>query len=411
MERERKVIKEIQSHAFSGMPPAGFASWQEFAESIPVYEGVDREGLYELDSAAGTKPFHVVLDVFKYNVTSENGLVYDDDFVNELLSQLPGKGAIFGHVPEWETSTAFPIESADWIGHIRVEDTIYAKAYIPPGQHRDFVHRIMKRRGKLRTSLQGAGYEIPVLSEMGEPTGQYRLTEFELSRLDFAPAEGSALRKHQSGLPVFASETIQEGAGMPTTIGIADVPASVREQIIKEAQVGDAVKRVSELELQVKEMQTARETAAAEMKKLMDAAVEKDRQIAELTTARDADRVVIAEYQQREFTALVDGIVSSYTANWNLTSETAKQKVAVLHSLMRAPLLQIPVANRTAEQVKEFAQGLWDQQFQVIAETMQQALMGPAGFVPPKHNQPGSTPALEMTDESMKALKFKWGIN
>ncbi len=411
---EKKFIREFRNHQLGGMPPLGFKTWREFGASIPLYPGVDREGLYELEKE-GSEPFNVVLDVFVYNVTSENGLVYDEEFVNTLLEQLPGKGGIFGHVKAWDADTAFPIEAADWIGHIRVGDTIYAKAYIPPGENRNFVHRIVKRGGQIRTSLQGAGVEIPVLAETGEPTGQYRLKDFSLSRLDFAPAEGSALRNHQSGVPIITSETIrptQDNA--MTAITITDVPASVKEQIIKEAQLVSDVKRVAELETKLTELQQARETAAAETKKLMDSAIEKDRRIAELTAVNESALKQIAEHRETEFKALVETTIAAYTENWHVTSEAAKQKVEALHNLMRAPLLMMPADARTAEQVKIFARQLWEQQFQPIAESVQRDLAGPGALVMPKHNAVGQQSNNRIDLESGDALKrFKqdWGIN
>lgn len=410
---EKKSIREFRNHQLGGVPPLGFKSWREFAASIPLYPGVDRDGLYELEKE-GSEPFNVVLDVFVYNVTSENGLVYDDEFVNTLLEQLPGKGGIFGHVKAWDADTAFPIEAADWIGHLRVGDTIYAKAYIPPGDHRQFVHRIVKRGGQLRTSLQGEGIEIPVLAETGEPTGQYRLKDFSLARLDFAPAVSSALRNHQSGVPIITSETIttQEEA-MSSIVTISDVPVAIKEQILKEAQMANDVKRVSELEQQIKDLQQVRETAAAETKKLMEAAIEKDRKIAELTSANEAAVKQIAEYRETEFKTLVESTITGYTANWHVTSEAAKSKVAALHNLMRAPLLMMPADARTAEQVKTFAQQLWEQQFQPIAESVQRDLAGPGAFVPPKHNPVGQAASridLEAGD-ALKRFKQDWGIN
>src|SRR5687767_664605 len=122
MSKSRIQFRELRAHKMEGKPPNGAASWQEFAESIPIYPSVDKDLLYEGD----VKPFHLVLDLATLGAVSANGLLYDEEMMSAMEAQLPGLGGLRGHLAEGDYS-AYPIEMIDWVGHVRVNGTVYGK--------------------------------------------------------------------------------------------------------------------------------------------------------------------------------------------------------------------------------------------------------------------------------------------
>lgn len=332
-----EVICETRQHQMKGGPPEGYATWQEFAASIALYPNVDLAGL----TAGDDDPFFVTLDVMRVGETSLNGLVYDEAFVETVEQQLAGKGAVLGHSGRDE----FPIEVADWVGHVRVDGVTWAKAYIPPGREREFIRRILRRGGELRTSLQGMGVKV------SNADGSYRLRDFVLERLDFVPATQAALRRATSGKLV------------------------VTKEVSLEEKMGDQeVARVAELE-QARDAALAR---VGELEQARDAALAR---IAELEQAQEAAMARIAEFERVAFEREVDAAIAALTEGWNVRTEAGKSKLAALHKQLRRALVMELGGSREAAVIRETAQRLWDEEFRVIAESLRDSLAGPAAVV------------------------------
>lgn len=384
----RITIQETRQHLISGPPPNGHASWQAFAASIPIYESVDMPGL----TAGDNDPFFLTLDVMKVGETSLNGLVYDEAFVSLVEQQLAGKGAILGHTNEGDA--AYPIEVADWVGHMRVDGRTWAKAYIPPGNEREFIRRILRRGGELRTSLQGMGIQV------ANADGSFRLTEFELDRLDFVPATQAALRRATSGRPIATRETQTQGKPMTEkTMTIADVPADVREAILREARLQADASRVSELEQQIATLTQARETAQARVSELEQQIAAQTSRITELEQAHSAAQARIADFERVAFERDIESTIAALTEGWNIRSEAGKAKLAALHKQVRRALMEALNGNRDAQAIRETATRLWADEFQGIAESLRDALAGPAAAV----GAPTSS-AQSLSDDALAQL-------
>jgi len=366
----RITIQETREHPLKGQsPPNGYAKWQEFAASIPIYEGVDLPGLIENDD----DPFFLTLDVMRVGETSLNGLLYDEEFVSLVEQQLAGKGAILGHTNEGDA--AYPVEVADWVGHMRVEGRTWAKAYIPPGREREFIRRILRRGGCLRTSLQGTGVQI------ANADGSYRLKEFELDRLDFVPATQAALRRVTSGKPIVTREAQGKPMTEQRTITIADVPQDVREAILREARVQADASRVTELEQQIASLTQARDTAQARITEMETSLAAQTARVTELEQAHEAAQARIAEFERVAFERDIDSAIAALTEGWVIRSEAGKAKLAALHKQVRRALMEALNGKRDAQVIRETATRLWADEFQGIAESLRDALAGPSAAV------------------------------
>ena len=390
-------IQETRQHPMKGAPPAGYSSWTEFAKSIPVYERVDLAALTEGDP----DPFFLALDVLKLGATSLNGLTYDERLVSAIEKQLAGKGAILGHVPESAVDSAFPIEAMDWVGHVRIGDTTYAKGYMPPGQEREFVKRIMRRGGQLRTSIQGSGVRERINDSA------FRLRDFTLDRLDLVPASQAALRQHTSGQPIITSEMAQ-GDPMPTesNMTLADVPQAVREAILREAQVQADASRVSEMQSLISELSASRDSAQARVSELESALNEGASRIAELETRNSQYQTRIAELERLMFERTTESAISALTAGWQVRSEAGKAKLSAIHKQVRRAVLEALGDKRDETSIRETAQAVWNDEFQGLAEALRAELAGPAGIVPPAPQAGTLVTSLSDADVQRLATRF-----
>lgn len=418
-----KQVREITIHEMAGKPPGGYATWEAFAESIPPYAVVDTDLLYQGDS----DPFHVTLDVFKIGAVSGNGLLYDDDLVSALEAQLPGKGGIQGHTPPGTEGYLYPVDEIDWIGHVRIGDTTYAKAYIPPGKTREMVRRTKARGGLLRTSFEGAG--IP--EDVDAKQGIWRLREFELDRLDLAPANKAALRRSQSGNPVltrqmYTPDTEENLMSDETkTIVLADVPQDVREQIVAEAKLKVDAGRVTELETklaeaeaQVAEMRTntelvgeiraliAQDNGADVMGVIrqMQATLSNLAETLGVDVALVETRVSelhenVQQMAAREFSARVDSVVSEFT-NWNTKTDAQAAQVLALRNMFSKAVAARLDGSQDEPAVREIAQAVWDDEYKPLAEAVRMAIVGPVALAGSK---PGAGPDPE-------AVRKAWNI-
>lgn len=420
---EKRRVQDAIVHEIKGvLTPNGDTNWNAFGDTIPLYPGVDRALLEEGDP----KPFYLTLDILQLNAVSENGLLYDEALVTAIEQQLPGMGGIQGHIPESEWSTSFPVDAVDWVGHVRIETKTYAKCYIPPGNTREFVRRVLARGGKLRTSISGMG--IPQIID--ENMGIYRMLDFELDSLDLAPATKAALRKYQSGEIVVTTEmmtpkeevkegVMPENEKEPVAITMIDVPQAVREQIVAEAKVRADAARVTELEQQVSALESAKTelasklaeteqkvaemvqystvcgeicaflppgTQTSQISALVGQVYQQLSQMAEVlgveTTSVEVEvmqqHAQMQEMKQAAFARQVDDAIAALT-DWKVSSETGKGKRDAFRSTVKRALLsELPAG---AADVTETLNRLWAAEFKPLAEALVNELTGGPAFV------------------------------
>lgn len=157
---------------FKGQPPP-----------VPIAEGVD----IELLKAGDPDPMFVTLKVAEVDAVSGNGRYYDAAFVKSLREQILAKrpGANQGHIPDEQRATAYPTPTAYWIGAIQDNNVLWAKAYVPQGSPMREEIRIRKATGGLMaTSIYGVAEQ-----KWDGQRNAYRVENFTLESIDFAPAE------------------------------------------------------------------------------------------------------------------------------------------------------------------------------------------------------------------------------
>lgn len=410
----RERILETKLHSFKGKFP-----------DVPTYPHVDTTLLYEGDE----KPFHISLPIATIGETSGNGLVYDEALVSAIENQLPGLGGIRGHLRDEDLAYGFPLDAIDWVGSLRVGETLWAKGYIPPGDTREDVRRRMARGAGIGTSVFGDA----VRETLG--AGKWKAKEFKLDSLDLGKP-GRVARHVGKGAFNITREYQEEGKTMPdNNITIADVPVSVREQILREAQIQADAARVSEFSTRISELEGKN--------KLLEQQVAEAAQwkniVAEIrgTIGKDTDTVqIVTEYHQmatklaellgvpytnvsirveemheqlaeskrREFDSAVDAKIVEFT-NWIVNKDDAKVKVAAFRKNMkRAVVGELNGATDTAR-IAETAQKLWDEEFKPLGESLVREFGGPAALVAPHHN---SSEPRKLSDEEVNRLASRY---
>lgn len=408
---QRQKITEVRIHEMAGAPPDGSPDWKTFASKIPVYPSIDMQLLQEGDEA----PFYVTLDILRTNVTSANGLVYDEQFVSELVNQLPGLGAKNGHTA-WTDTGAFSDE-ADWVGHTRVGDTVYAKAYIPPGEVRNQMRRTMGRGGKVRTSIEVWGTPVPILDGDGRDTNTYRLSDPELDAVDFVRFSMAALGKFQSGNPIHSTETKQEQNDMPITT-VADVPQNIRDQLRqefeRETRSQDTAKRVTELEASLETATSERTTAQARIAELeaeRDAATARVTELEAQHTQVQADltdaQARLAQLDAAAFEQMLTNTVTSFTNSWQVRSEQHKNRLTALNRQFLRAVREAIGSERAEAKVKEIAQKVWDDEMKLIAEGLRDSMSGGSAHI----GGAGSGPKFkEFSPDEVSAARAMLGV-
>jgi hypothetical protein len=390
-------IAEQTTHVFSGEFPV-----------VETYPEIDTDLLYEDDTKLGVRPFHITLAIAEIGTVSQNGLIYDEELVNTIAEQLRGRGGVRGHVPKDQMGSAYPLDAVNWIGHKMVDNRLWAKGYIPPGETRGDLRRKMATKGQVGTSVFGKAIREQVSAK------QWRAKNFQLDSVDLAPPARAAMLVNDGQFTI-TSETSntpeeEEIDSMPT-ITLQEVPQDVREQIIREAQVHADAGRVTELETQISEF----EGQVAELE-IFRPIVVSLRQLLRDTTSADSDgeivstieemsttltglRTVLGEeadivarvtemhtniidLQEQTFQSGLTTTLAEFTSEWqNISEEKSKKKVAALESQFRRAVVSEIGEERGEEQISEVSQRVWDEEFKVLAETLRDALAGPGAFV------------------------------
>lgn len=410
---ERVKLQRI--HEMRGLPPNGYASWEDFANAIPYFEGITFEELTKDDP----DPFFLVFDILYLGAKSRNGLLYDEPLVSSIEKQLRGKGAKFGH-SSWD-SNGTPEDIADWVGVMRVGEVTYAKLYVPPGKARKQLARMKTRKGKIKTSFEGYGVRVPILDDQENDTGDFRLKDFELGAIDLVRDIDAALAAYQSGEPIFVSQTAEQPAKekpMSVPMTVAEIPqdlvAALRQTWERESKSQDAVRRVSELETSLTTVTTERDTAQAEVTALQTTVAEKNKQIADLETAAQTAaaqlqeaRTRIADHEAGAFTRLMESTIAGFTASWNVTKPENKTKLENMNKQFMRALKEALGDNRDADKVKETATTVWKDEFEGIAESLRNTFAGGSAHVGGTGTQTG---IKEYSEAEIAAARAEMGV-
>jgi hypothetical protein len=429
---QRQSYREMRVHKMEGKPPSGLSSWQAFAEQIPVYESVDKALLYQNDPS----PFHIVLDIAVLNAVSANGLLYDEPLISAMETQLLGLGGLRGHLGQLDYS-AYPIEAVDWIGHVRVGDTVYAKGYLAPGEQREAVRRTIARGGKLRTSLDAQGYQEWV----DKKKGVYRLREVEFFSIDLVHSGKAALKNYQSGDAYITRETesqenhmlnaeqeLPNGTPPAPTVHLAVEGQSatvLREEINGMKLERDAaLKKAEEAEKQTQEARRYASVVGSIRVNLGygddvsdDALVPKItemynqlQRLAEMLGNDASIEVAVAELlssretaQKLEAEQRLDAAVRFYTEAWNVQTEAGKAKVTALHKQFRRAILAETKEGETPDVV---AARVWDEEFKDVAESILASIGGPGAVISAKTNDKESSTKPSKEEIDAMASRF-----
>jgi len=359
----------------------------EFRGSFPqitVDPGIDIDTL----TAGDEDPFFVNLPVARVGEVSANGLFYDEELVGTIQEQMIGKGGLMGHIKDDERDTAFPIEDADWVGAHRENGTLWGKAYVPPGEVREYIRRLMARRGKLATSIYGSYAERDERDD-----GSWRAVGFELEQLDLAPADRAAL-KLGGRFAVTAqmkTETDNDEQEDPEDIQME------REELLKELTVADLPDTLREQVIADYEAEAENEDRIAEL--------EGERDDAQKRASELEDR--LAQFEAKQFEAAVDEAVAELV-DWKIEGEKAEKRVNVLKSQLRGRILSEMGDDRDAERVDEVASEVWESEdMKVLAETIRDALSGGPGIV---GNKGSTVLKLDDTPENRRKARSTVGI-
>ncbi|MFA4973740.1 MAG: hypothetical protein WC683_14105 [bacterium] len=395
-----EVIESTLVWEFEGKHPA-----------IPTFANVNTELLFAEDQAQGTDPFLVVMPVARVGETSKNGRHYDENLVSAIERQLPGLGGVRGHVPVKDRGNAYPPEVVDWIGARRIGQTLWAKAYVPPGPTRDEIRRLKARGGKLATSIYG------VMRRKVAPNGKVSEPELILESLDLAPPSRAALDlggefavvseiatelQHAEGVyagdPWHIETTYlnEEELTMPTkaemiaelTARDADLlPEAVRQAIAKKLQLEADVERVAELEAHNKSLTDQ----VAELTENLNGAQ------AKLQASEQSYAVITAEMQKF---ALQDALAKV------VTIEVLRP---VVEQMVQLRLLQHD--SEAQPDLSALVTEIWDSEaMQPLREKVVADLSGPAASISAARRANGSMPEINW-EERVAEIRRRAGLS
>lgn len=318
---------------------------------IATSESVQLDALTKGDD----DPFYVTLPVAVVGATSGNGLHYDEALVKAIQQQMVGRGGLMGHIDDDDRDTAFPIEAADWIGALRQGATLWGKAYVPPGEAREYIRRLKARGGQLATSIYG-----PYAKKETQSDGSWRAEGFRLETLDLAPADRAALKLGgEFNVTSQMDDNSQEDQEMDkerilAELTVGEIPATLRDQIIADYKT-DA---------------------------------DSEKQLAELTAERDAEKArvseleaTIAEQASERFDAALTDLVAE-TVDWSVDGEEAKARVDIVRGALKMAVLAEMGDDKDADKLKKAVKDAWESDsVKLLAETVKAALGGPRAVI------------------------------
>lgn len=362
-----EIVREYSVGKFRGNYP-----------DVEIEESV-ADGIKELDAT----PFYATLPIVpEVGAISNNGLLYDEALVNSIAEQVNTNrpGGIFGHLKDEERSTSFPLPAGVWVGAKRVGDTLWGKVYCPPGASREHIRTLKAVGGEIATSIYGKG-KFEKVSD-----GVRRLTNFRLESLDFAPPARAALGN--GAIPHVTAEMNNEQEPIMadkqqiiSELTVADIPATLREQIVAEA--------------------TKQDETQSTIAELTNTVAAKDQVISELNQQ-------IEGFRLERLDAAIDGKVAELT-DWQVSDDAGKEKLSKLRALLKSQILTRLGSEQKMERVAEMATAAWED-LKPIAEMMRDALAGPAALVNGKVRD-AARPKLEDTPENRQRAAAEMGIN
>ena len=380
-------IRETQIHTFAGLFP-----------EVETYPTVN----VDLLTTGDAQPFFITLPIAQVGRVSENGLLYDLPLVEAIAQQLAGSGGIRGHIPDGEESTAFPIDAVDWVGHVLENGILWAKAYVPPGETREYIRRLKARNGKLGTSIYGYGERETVEGDV------WRIQDFELHSVDLAPAKMASLKL--GGEYRITAETTHiesDTSEVSMDITLEQVPETVRTQIIEQARLQANVERVQELVQQVADLQGQITTLTERHTEQQTHITEQTSRIAELEQIVSERDERIATFEQQAFEqTLVERIAEA--TNW----QVGEAQVSVLHTLrrrLRQDVLAELGAERDTARIETALQTVFNEN-QPLIEMTRDSLAGPSVHMGTDNHSPAEG-SWESYRENPGSLTEQWGTS
>lgn len=352
---------------------------------VPIDPRVDLAALTQGDD----DPFFVTLPVTELGRKSDNGLLHDDALVNEVEQNIVGRGGIMGHLSADQRGTAFPIENVDWVGKLRVGNTVYGKAYVPPSETREYIRRLKARGGQLATSIYGPHKRVTPLRD-----GGHRVEGFHLEQVDLAPADRAALKFGGAFAITAQMDNNQMEDDMPD-----------KEQIL--AELTD-----TELRTLLDRRPTIREAMIAEWQN----ASNEQARVEELENDLAAEKTItaelrgqLAEIESDRFDATVDNQVAEMFKGWKV-SEDNKPKLEALQRSLRARVVAEMGDKREDSVIAETVKSVWDEEFKLIAETLRDALAGPAATIAARMRATGQRTEIDTSAEAGAKARSVIGI-
>ncbi len=346
---------------------------------VPFIPGFDLEGLKRDDP----NPFFLTLEISREGRVSKNGLMHDARLGDMLVEQINSRAitGIMGHLDDKQRQTAYPLPTGYVVGGVKRGEATYGKFYIPKTKEdeREHYRMLMRMNGKAATSMYGSG-----VKEYDDKTrGVWRLKDLNLEQIDFAPFERAALPP-ESDFAITA-EMATGGEAMPVAelepeTPITEVTSEMeKNEMIAELTANDtgllpdAVKAaiVAEYEAQA---QTKNRIAELEGNLTTTTA-----RVAEVEAERDGLKAQIAEFEKARFEADVVSKIAELL-DWPVNDDEGKGKIESLRKNMRRAVLAEMAAHK-ADELDAVVTELWDGEFKSLAETMRDALAGPAAIV------------------------------
>jgi hypothetical protein len=299
------------------------------------------------------QPFFMTLEVSRTGRVSRSGLEHDDALGESIAEQINAgaKTGIMGHLREEERGSAYPVPDIYWVGATRKTGSTWAKGYVPKSKPevREHYRVLMATNGKAATSIYGAA-----VKQMVDPQkGTYRLKAFKLEQLDLAPQERAALPLDGKWtITAQMSEQESEESTMTKEELIAqltatDIPATVREQIIREWQASQGQQdRVAQMEQQLV-----------------------------------AANAALDQFRVQEFNTGLDAKIAELVV-FEATTDEAKARLAALRSSARRAVLAELAGERSLEKATAALTAyVGTDEYKALAGAVVAELAGPAAIV------------------------------
>lgn len=403
---DTKIIESIP-HPFQDL---SFIVRDEELPTVATSPGIDMDKLLRDD----VKPTFITLPILEINRLSGNGLIYTEELVTSLFGQIIKNhpGAIQGHIPVEARQTAFPIPVGIWVGARRIDNIIWGKAYLFPGEFADYVNRLEGVSKRMGTSIYGTyGERIPAKGIQGA----YTLDYFELDTLDFAPPTHAALQfdkkfsiTSETKESVMADEekkdkaedAVDEKGGKETPP--AKKPPVEKKQVAEmtDAEVGSVVsefikksepkavyemlpdthkKACAEMYCDANGMSMGKngvikQTAAEMIDSIqMETMVKNSPLVKTLSETVSTMQNTLAEYRKREISTNIDEATLHYLP-WKVTSDKSIGVHRSLRDNMRNQIIAEMSVNKN--DVGVAAKKVWDGGFDKIAKVVLESVQG-----------------------------------